>query len=256
MHKELEKVKMEAKALVGSQNLPAFYERFAAELAFSKELFFDHPLVARCREDVVPFLNDEYGHGIDHAKKVALEAAAIVLAEARPFGMEKARRLGVLAQLCGLLHDTCRLEPNHAHRGADLSKRILSDFPLTDHEKAMIAFAIRNHEAFQAQESTDDPFEEMLAASLYDADKFRWGPDNFGTTLWEICDYEEWCMPQILAKYPEGLEKINAIANTFRTEIGRSFGPEFIELGLSLGRRLYTILQQHCPSQDLSKANT
>lgn len=251
MLKELEKMKLEAKNLAGSQSLPLFYERFSAELAFSKEIFFDHPLVARCREDVLPLLNDEYGHGIDHAKKVALEAGAIILAEARPWGMEQARRLCVLAQFCGLLHDICRLEPNHSLRGAELSTRILNDFPLSDREKQMIAFAIRNHEAFQHQESTDDPLEEILAAALYDADKFRWGPDNFGTTLWEICDYEEWRFHQILSKYPEGIKKIKAISNTFRTEIGRSFGPEFIELGIHLGQRLYTILQQHSPSQEL-----
>lgn len=248
MHKVLEKLKKEAKVIAASQAIPSFYERFAAELAFSKEIFFDHPLVTRCREDVIPLLNDEYGHGIEHAKKVALDAGAIILAEARPWGMNQTRRLCILAQFCGLLHDTCRLEPHHAQRGAELAARILSDFPLSDHERSMIAYAIRNHEAFQPQESTDDPLEELLAAALYDADKFRWGPDNFCTTLWEICDYEEWRLPQIIAKYPEGIAKIQAIAHTFRSEIGRSFGPEFIELGLVLGKQVYTILQQNCPT--------
>jgi hypothetical protein len=255
MHKELEAVKKEAKVLAESQILPSFYTRFAAELAFSREIFFDHPQITRCREDVIPLISDEYGHGIDHAKKVALEAGAIILVEARPWGMAQARRLCVLAQLCGLLHDTCRLEPDHARRGADLAIRILVGYPLSDRDKAMIAFAIRNHAAFQVYESSDDPLEKMLAASLYDANKFRWGLDNFGTTHWEICDYEEWGLRQILAKYPEGIARIKAIANTFRTEIGRSFGPEFIELGLILGQRLYTILQQ-CTSHTQDNANT
>lgn len=254
MLKELEKVKMETKALAGNQALPSFYERFSPELAFSKEIFFDHPLVTRCREDVIPLLNDDYGHGIEHAKKVALEAGAIILAEAQPWGMDQARRLCVLAQISALLHDTCRLEQYHANRGAEVAARILADFPLSGREKVMICFAIRNHEAFQAVEETDDPQEEMLAAALYDADKFRWGPDNFCTTLWEICDYEEWCLPKILSKFPEGIEKIKSIENTFRTEIGRSFGPEFIELGLNLGLRLYSILQQHCRSAENDKA--
>jgi len=255
MLKELETIKKDAKVLAGSQILPSFYTQFSAELAFSKEVFFDHPQVTRCHEDVIPLLSDEYGHGIDHAKKVAMEAGTIILAEARPWGMEQARRLCVLAQMCGLLHDICRLESDHARRGADVALRILADYPLSDQDKNMVAFAIRNHEAFQVHESSDDPLEELLAASLYDADKFRWGPDNFGTTLWEICDYEEWCMRQILSKYPEGIARIKAIANTFRTEIGRSFGPEFIELGLLLGQRLYTILQQQCPSHAQDNAN-
>ncbi|SDB04424.1 hypothetical protein SAMN05660653_00211 [Desulfonatronum thiosulfatophilum] len=250
MLKELELVRQEAKNLVGIQSQPLFYERFSAELAFSKELFFDHPLVVRCCEDVLPFLSDEYGHGIDHAKKVALEAGAISLAEAQPFGMNQARHLCMLSQLSGLMHDICRLEPEHALRGGELSLQILHDYPLTDRDKSMVAFSIRSHEAFRPKEVTDDPMEEIVASALYDADKFRWGPDNFGTTLWEICDYEEWCMREILSKFPAGVERIRAIANTFRSEVGRTFGPEFIELGIQLGNRLYTILQQHVPSPD------
>ncbi len=248
MLKELEIVKQEAKWLVGRQSQPRFYDRFSAELAFSREHFFDNPLVIRCCEDVLPFLSDEYGHGIEHAKKVALEAGVIALAEAHPWGMDQARHLCLLAQLSGLLHDICRLEPEHAQRGAELSLHILKDFPLIDRDKKMIAFAIRNHEAYRSVEITDDPLEEILAAALYDADKFRWGPDNFGTTLWEICDYEEWCLREILAKFPEGVARISGISNTFRSEVGRTFGPEFIELGIHLGHRLYTILQQQSPS--------
>ncbi len=250
MLKELEQVKREAKNLAGMQPQPRFYDRFAPELAFSKDLFFDHPLVVRCCEDALPFLVDDYGHGIDHAKKVAVDAGAIALVEAQPWGMDQARHLCLLAQLSGLLHDICRLEPEHALRGAEVSAQILAYFPLADRDKEMIAFAIRNHEAFRPMETSADHQEELLASCLYDADKFRWGPDNFGTTLWEICDYEEWCLREILAKFPEGVERIRGIANTFRTEVGKTFGPEFIELGLSLGNRLYTLLRQHCPSQN------
>ena len=250
MLKELEQVKREAKNLAGMQPQPRFYDRFAPELAFSKDLFFDHPLIVRCCEDVLPFLVDDYGHGIDHAKKVAVDAGAIALVEAQPWGMDQARHLCLLAQLSGLLHDICRLEPEHALRGAEVSAQILADFPLEDRDKEMIAFAIRNHEAFRPMETSADHQEELLASCLYDADKFRWGPDNFGTTLWEICDYEEWCLREILAKFPEGVERIRGIANTFRSEVGKTFGPEFIELGLSLGNRLYTLLRRHCPSQN------
>lgn len=250
MLKELEQVKLEAKNLAGLQPRPQFYERFAPELAFSKELFFDHPLVVRCGEDVLPFLVDDYGHGIDHAKKVAVDAGAIALAEARAWGMKQARHVCLLAQLSGLLHDICRLEPEHALRGSEVSVQILANFPLADRDKRMIAFAIRNHEAFRPVETSGDHQEDLLASCLYDADKFRWGPDNFGTTLWEICDYEEWCMKEILCKFPEGVQRIRAISNTFRTEVGKTFGPEFIELGLDLGNRLYTILRRHCPPGD------
>jgi len=55
--------------------------------------------------------------------------------EAEALGLEQARRLSLLAMLAGLLHDTCRLEGDHATRGADLALLILRDYPLTDEGK-------------------------------------------------------------------------------------------------------------------------
>ncbi|GAB6112650.1 HD domain-containing protein [Desulfomicrobium salsuginis] len=247
----LRRIKQES-ATVTPESLPSFYTAMSAELASARDTFFSHPMVLRCREDVLPFLNDEFGHGIEHSKKVAIEASALVLGEAKALGFDAARRLALMAMLSGLLHDTCRLEGEHASRGAELSLMILRDYPLTDDEKQMIASAVRCHEAFSPPMDFGHDRTQLLADALYDADKFRWGPDNFMTTLWEICNYQEWTLEQILDKFPAGLEMVAAVQNTFRTPAGKIYGPEFIELGLNMGRKIYLIIQTFCQKNDCS----
>ncbi len=73
-------------------------------------MFFDHPLIIRLQEDVLPFLYDEYAHGIYHSKKVAIEAGAIILKEGDDMDGDRVRELVLLAQFGGLLHDCCRLD--------------------------------------------------------------------------------------------------------------------------------------------------
>lgn len=251
MNKTLLRMKQEAKKLVAGQDMPGFYLACAPELDFSRTLFFDHPLIHRLREDVIPFLYDDYGHGIDHSKKVAIEAGAIVLVEMRDGDRSRARHLVLLSQMTGLLHDICRLEDDHAAKGAELSESILLDYPLEDPDKQRIAFAIADHEAFTNRKQTDDPDSALLSGALYDADKFRWGPDNFSTTLWEMCDYNDIPLPEILNRFPDGLKRIKEIETTFRTSVGQTFGPQFIELGLSLGQDIHDrLLEVAADDQD------
>ncbi|NJB66941.1 hypothetical protein GGQ74_000581 [Desulfobaculum xiamenense] len=244
MNETLRRMKNEAKILAAKQILPGFYQECSAELHYSNRNFFDHPMILRLQEDVIPFLYDDASHGVVHAKKVAIEAGAIVLCEARGNDMERVRQLALLAQMSGLMHDTCRLEEDHAEKGAEVSGMILGDYPISDHDKELIAFAISDHEAFRERRITDDPEAELLANALYDADKFRWGPDNFSTTLWEMCDYNELSVKEILDLFPAGMEKIREIAETFRTRTGQTFGPEFIELGLALAPAIFRRLKE------------
>lgn len=240
-------LKSEAKEY-SSKKRPTFYEHFAPELSYSKETFFDHPLILRCSEDVIPFLYDEFGHGIEHSKNVAIEAGTIILAELYQTNLQLGRNLVVLAQIAGLLHDVCRMEDNHAVQGANLSFQILKDFPLSDQDKQLISFAIENHEAFQERSTPPDFKSELLSGALYDADKFRWGPDNFVTTLWEICDYQEWPMEKIMERFPKAFEIIDSISDTFKTPTGQIYGPEFIDIGLELGNYIYRRMRQICHS--------
>ncbi len=241
-----ETLKLEAKKYASTFHL-TFYDHFSPELAYSKEMFFDHPLVMRCAQDVIPFLHDDYGHGVEHSKKVAIEAGAIVMAEFFHSDAGLCRHMVILAEMCGLLHDICRLEPDHAQESARLAERILADFPLSDTDKEMIFYAIASHEAFTSLESPPpNHLASLLSGALYDADKFRWGPDNFTTTLWEICDYEDWSLDRIIKQFPRGIEIIRSISNTFRTNTGQIYGPEFIEAGLEIGNFIYQKLVMLC----------
>lgn len=220
----------------------SFYEHFSSEISYAKEIFFSHPLVRRCAEDVLPFLHDDFGHGVEHSKKVAIEAAALVMIEFFHSDATLTRHLMILAELCGLLHDTCRLEPEHAIEGAMLAKKILRDYPLSDEDKEMIFFAIKNHEAFKKVDDPPNFLYSLVSGALYDADKFRWGPDNFTTTLWEMCDYQEWSIEKIIKNFPHGIDVIKSISNTFRTPTGQIYGPEFIDVGIKIGNYIYSKL--------------
>jgi hypothetical protein len=231
-------IKEEAKRYAAQFKL-SFYEHFAPEISYAREIFFDHPLLLRCAEDVLPFLNDNFGHGVEHSKKVAIEAGALVMIEFFYSDPNLCRHMVILAELCGLLHDTCRLEPDHAKESAYLAMKILRDFPLSDGDKEMIFYAIINHEAFRPISPPPNHLSKLLSGALYDADKFRWGPDNFTTTLWEICDYQEWSIDKIIKRFPKGLEIIKSISDSFRTNTGQIYGPEFIEAGIKIGNFIY-----------------
>jgi hypothetical protein len=240
----LDIIQKEAQEYASHKRL-SFYDDLAPELSYSRQIFFDHPLILRCCEDVLPFLNDEFGHGIKHSKNVAIESGAIVLAESFYRDQERSRHLVLLAHIAALLHDICRLEEEHAVEGARMSHYILKDYPLTDRDKGLLHTAIEFHEAFRPYTPPEDPEEFFLSAALYDADKFRWGPDNFITTLWEICDYQEWPLDKIMDKFPEGLRIIDSIQDTFRSQTGRVYGPEFIETGLEIGDFVFRRLREH-----------
>ncbi|SMF33585.1 hypothetical protein [Desulfovibrio gilichinskyi] len=253
MIKLLKELKKEAKIIAAAQQTPQFYRDADSQLEFSHAMFFDHPLVIRLQEDVLPFLYDEYAHGIYHSKKVAIEAGAIVLKDGDHLPPDTVRELVLLAQFCGLLHDSCRLEDNHALRGSETSRVILNKYPLSERSKDLISEAIARHEAFKpATPIVDDPELELLSGALYDADKFRWGPDNFSTTLWEICDYEDWTLQEIIQKFPKGLEMIKSIESTFRTDTGKKYGPEMIHQGITIGSAIYDRLIEFSKTPEYS----
>lgn len=242
-------LKNEARELAASHGVqgltPGLAGRLKSELAFCRETFFDHPLLLRLREDVLPFLYDDTGFGVDHSKKVAIEAGALVLAEEPGWTVDRTRRLALLAMLAGLLHDVCRLEDGHALKGAEVAMTILQGYPLSDRDRDLIFLAIASHEdpAHSGEPRfADDEEARLVAAALHDADKFRWGPDLFVTTLWETCDYEDWSVADVARRLPAGLNQAAARVSGFRTRIGQTHGPALIETGLALGRQIHARL--------------
>ena len=223
---------------------PRFYLHHHREMEQSQRLFEHAPMVSQCI-DIIEHYGDCYGHGLLHVRKVAVDAGAIILTELGSSPPEAdGERLVLLAHLAGLLHDIKRAEKDHAQAGALEASAILKAFSLTGRESSAIARAISNHEAFQTPEALDDPADQLLSDALYDADKFRWGPDNFTETLWAMLASRKAPLAAVLPHFPRGMEALQRIRETFRTSTGRDYGPEFIDLGLEIGRRFYEELTQ------------
>ena len=218
---------------------PRFYLERDTEVALSRKWFAAEPLVEEALR-IVGERGDCLGHGLIHVRKVAIDAGALILIEeGEAPADERVRRLVLLAHLSGLFHDIRRSEKNHAERGADEAAGILAAFPLRAEELAAVTGAIRNHEAFKPFRTDAGPSERFLAGALYDADKFRWGPDNFTETLWAMIIPLGIPMQTLLPRFLAGLEGVRKVRESFRTAAGREYGPDFIDRGLTIGRRLY-----------------
>ena len=46
-----------------------------------------------------------------------------------------------------------------------------------------------------------------------------------------------------MARYPQGMEGLEKIKTTFRTDTGKNYGPQFIDIGLAIGKELYEVIQ-------------
>jgi len=228
---------------------PLFYREGGAAVETSRELLSADPLVREAIR-VVSRLEDPLGHGLLHVRKVAVDAGAIVLIEGgRTWDEAALRRMTVVVHIAGVLHDICRKERRHAERGAEEAERILASFSLDAAERRVITRAIRNHEAFQPHEELEEPAAQLISNALYDADKFRWGPDNFTEPLWAMLVPRRISLQVMLPRFLPGLESLRRIRETFRTPTGKQYGPDFIDRGLAIGGRLYDALTELAPPE-------
>ena len=236
---------------------PSFYVCCREPLNLSRSLFNEDSQVTRCRTLVLNELKDDLGHGIDHSEKVALEAGALAYIEGERLSLwESLRREAcLLAQIAGLLHDMRRNEKDHAKASASAAFKLLQEFSIFPEKREYIMEAIGNHEAFVESKRIDSPVGQMISDALYDADKFRWGPDNFTHTLWQMLRSSRARMAPLIRRFPKGMEGISMIKGTFRTETGKIYGPEFIELGLKIGEKIYQFLEERF-SEELKQEKT
>jgi hypothetical protein len=225
---------------------PRFYVCCREPLNLSRSLYDEDIQVIKCRSLVLRELKDDFGHGMDHSEKVAFEAGALAYIEARGFSLEESlrREACLLAQIAGLLHDLRRSDKDHAKASAFAASRILQESSIFPEMGEYIVKAIANHEAFVEPKRIDSPVGQIISDALYDADKFRWGPDNFTHTLWQMLRSSRTPIAPMIPKFPKGMEGISWIKETFRTETGKIYGPEFIELGLKIGEKVYQFLQE------------
>jgi hypothetical protein len=232
---------------------PSFYVFCREPLHLSRSLFDKDAQVMKCRTLVLNELKEDLGHGIDHSEKVALEAGALAYIEGERHSLEESLRCEacLLAQIAGLLHDLRRDEKDHAKASASAALRMLKELSIFPKKRKTIVQAIANHEAFIEPKKIDSTVDQMISDALYDADKFRWGPDNFTHTLWQMLRSSRASIVPLIHRFPKGMEGISGIRDTFRTETGKIYGPEFIELGLKIGEKIYQLLQKRF-SQELS----
>jgi hypothetical protein len=226
--------------IAGTLPKPAFYGRHETAIHRANETLLSNEIVSRCRERL-DASQLECAHGLCHCESVARDAGAIVLVEYQENGIAKPDidTLFTAAIIAGLLHDIKRKEQDHAVRGSIEAERILTDLGMDLQERQYVADAIRNHEAFQETFDRDDPAGRLVSDALYDADKFRWGPENFTTTLWLMVDAHSTPPESLYRVFREKMKGIEKIKETFRTNTGKRYGPEFIDQGIIIGNAIY-----------------
>ncbi len=240
------RIRTRAREIVSRFPTPDFYKEEAGALALSRSLMEKSKHISDLKAIVTKHLEDDFGHGLQHAVKVSLEAGSLALIEGQrtPLPRQIITRHVLLAQCAGLLHDIRRKKKDHAIKGAAFTKKLLQDFPLSSEEVADICLAIQNHEAFKKKIEIDSPAGKRISDCLYDADKFRWGPDNFTDTLWEMVSFLNPPLETFIAHYPKGMKGLERIKQTFRTKTGQRYGPQFIDIGLAIGEELYRVIRE------------
>lgn len=241
-----EKMMDMSRAIAASFPPPRFYACCREWLDRAGSIFREDQQVLKCRQFVFQELKDELGHGMDHAEKVAIEGGALVYIEGARLSLRPSaiREAGVLVQIAGLLHDLRRGEKNHAQASASAAEKILEEFSISAENRRYIVEAITNHEAFVEPKRIDSAIGQMISDALYDSDKFRWGPDNFTFTLWQMLRFSQAPIGRLIRRFPKGMKGIAGIKGTFRTDTGKTYGPEFIDLGLRIGEKIYKFLQE------------
>jgi len=240
-------IRERARQIVSTFPEQPFYEDFAEAVHISRYMFETDPVICMLRELVDQKIRkNNLGHGLDHAIKVTLDAGTLMVIEGECAGyMEEDKRRSVfLAQCAGLLHDIKRSQKRHAEKGADYAGKMLGSWKYFKPDEVMwIAGAIRNHEAIRKQQPCESPEGALISDGLYDTDKFRWGPDNFTHTVWDMIEFADIPLSIFLSHFPKGIAALKKIKTSFRTKTGMKYGPQFIDTGLAIGEKLYQVIQ-------------
>lgn len=223
---------------------PVFHRRYAWEFGYSTAFFNTHDLIRALKDEVFEHLSENLGHGFEHAAKVTIDAGTLILIEGGVAGLSKLclDRLLLLVQSAGLLHDISRIEENHAAKGAEHARVLLEKRPFSADEIDHICRAIRNHEAFKETVPATSQMGALISDCLYDADKFRWGRDNFSHTLWDMLQFSKVPLQSFVDHYADGMGTLIRIRDSFRTRSGKKYGPDFIDIGLAIGEKLYRVM--------------
>ena len=233
-----------ARQIVAGFPPPDFYRDHAQAHTYSRQYLKKDPILVSLRQFVDLNLENDFGHGLQHAIKVTEDAGALMYIEGQAAGYAwvKLRRRISIVQCAGLLHDIKRKRKDHARLGAEHARKVLKNYPLEPDEIDDVCRAIQNHEAFKEVIDIGTPEGMLVSDCLYDADKFRWGPDNFTHTLWDMISFYNPPLSKFMARYSEGMAGLEKIKATFRTKTGKKYGPGFIDLGLAIGKKLHDVI--------------
>ncbi len=234
------RLKQRALRISEASGTPSFYTNHKKEMQISSESLRTNSILKKCRSYLDESSMDP-GHGLAHAEAVAIDAGTIIQVEGRIYNLDSTivSRLIIYVQIAGLLHDIKRKEKDHTIVGSEEVKRILNDFQIESHYKRYIVAAIRNHEAFKEVSESEDETARLISDSLYDADKFRWGPDNFITTIWLMLNSTDMPIETLHKNFMGNIKYIEGIKDTFRTQTGKKYGPEIIDMGIAIGHAIY-----------------
>jgi hypothetical protein len=238
------RLREQARLIVSSFPSPDFYQDHSQAYEYSSRLFKTDPEIRKLCRFVSENLDDDFGHGLQHAIKVTIDAGALMNIEGQAAGYSESmlERRTQIVQSAGLLHDTKRKKKDHSKHGADFARAVLENYSLSYDEIEDVCRAIQNHEAFKISVTIDTPEGALISDCLYDADKFRWGPDNFTDTLWDMVSFLNPPLSKFMARYPQGMESLEKIKTTFRTETGKQYGPQFLDLGLAIGQKIHDVI--------------
>ena len=239
------RIRERARQIVSRFPQPRFYTDHLREFERAKQIFDTDPILNKLKTYLTDKLDDDFGHGLQHATKVALDAGALMAVEDREAGEKRCSidRGMIIVQCAGLLHDVKRKHDDHGIKGAAYAQELLSTYPLSSEEVDAVRIAIHNHEAFKDGIQATSRRSALVSDCLYDADKFRWGPDNFSDTLWEMVLFKNPPLPDFISRYPQGIESLLKIKSTFRTRTGKKYGPEFIDMGVEIGEALLKVIK-------------
>lgn len=242
-------IRKRARQIVDESPQPDFYRDQAEANRHSLEVYSHDPVVQAIKTHITGMMDGNLGHGLHHAEKVSLDAGALVLIVCRMLERSEkdTERLLLLVHSAGLLHDVMRKKQNHAVEGADYASTLLTDYPFTGPEIIDICEAIRNHEAFKTVGGDLTADGMIISNCLYDADKFRWGPDNFSHTVWDMVSNARIPLKVFMSHFPRGLETVGRVRDTFRSEPGKMYGPQFIDIGMAIGTKLYQAIRAEFP---------
>jgi len=238
------RMRQRARQIVARFPSPDFYQDHLLAKEMSCQFFETNPVVSELHTFVAGHLEEDFGHGLEHAVKVAIDAGALMIIENQLAGNsgQTVHRRVTLVQCAGLLHDIKRKQKDHAVQGAAYARKVLKIYQLFPDEIKDVCRAILNHEAFKSTVKIETFGGALVSDCLYDADKFRWGPDNFTDTLWAMAKFYNIPVAQFVEFYPQGIEKIDKIRTTFRTATGKKYGPQFIDLGIAIGAELFEVI--------------